>query len=92
MDAAKQVGGQAQLAKHIGVTPAAISQVVSGNRRLPPDRCPSVERATSGKVTVEQLRPDIRWHRVPDPDWPHPLGRPLIDVVAPAAAEARDAA
>ena len=35
---------------------------------------------------VEELRPDVHWIRVPDPDWPHPQGRPAIDVAAPALA------
>ena len=40
------------------------------------------------------LRPDVRWARVPDAGWPHPDGRPCIDVAAPAeeAAEPTKAA
>lgn len=64
-----------------------MSQWLTGVRAVPPDRCPAIERATDGRVTVEELRPDLagRWYRVPDPDWPHPKGRPLLDVAAPAA-------
>ena len=50
------------------------------------------ERALGGLVTAEQLRPDVRWVRIPDESWPHPAGRPLIDVAAPAAEEAPHAA
>lgn len=67
-------------------------QCLTKRRQTPADRCPAIERATAGKVTVEDLRPDIRWHRIPDPDWPHPLGRPAIDVAAPAAAITAEAA
>ena len=54
------------------------------------------QRATAGKYPCEQLRHDVRWHRVPDPAWPwHPQGRPLIDVARQAGgtpAEVRHAA
>jgi hypothetical protein len=49
-------------------------------RGIPADRCPAIERATSGAVTCETLRPDVTWSRIPDPSWPHPAGRPVIDV------------
>lgn len=64
----------------------AAHQWLTGLRRVPPDRCPAIERATGGQVTVDELRPDVRWVRVPDPTWPHPDGRPAIDVV-PSAGE-----
>lgn len=66
-------------------------QCLTGRRALPMERCPQVERAFGGRITVEQLRPDVRWVRVPDPDWPHAGGRPCIDVAAPREA-AEDAA
>ncbi len=52
---------------------------VHGWSRIPEGRCPAIERWKGGAVTVEQLRPDLTWHRVPDPEWPHPGGRPLRD-------------
>lgn len=58
-------------------------QCLTGRRSAPAERCPSIERATEGRVSVEQLRPDVRWVRIPDPAWPHPEGRPCIDVAAP---------
>lgn len=77
-------GVAAELARAADLSRPFIWQCATGERRLPPDRCPAIERATEGRVTVEQLRPDVRWHRVPDPAWPHPDGRPTIDVAAPA--------
>jgi len=71
-----------ELAAACGVSKAAVSQWL-GQGKPPPDRCPAIERATEGRVTCEELRPDVRWQRVPDPTWPHPGGRPCIDVAAP---------
>lgn len=86
--AANLLGGQQALARIARVTPAAVSQWSAA--RVPTDRCPSIERATAGQVTCEALRPDVRWVRVSDPDWPHADGRPCIDVAAPV--EVHDAA
>lgn len=83
ISSAAQGIGVSGLAARIGVTPAAVHQWAAGHRPIPPDRCPAIERATDGKATVEQLRPDVRWVRVPDAAWPHPDGRPCIDVAAP---------
>ena len=49
-------------------------------KRLNFETCALIERATAGVVTCKELRPDIRWRRVKDAAWPHPKGRPLIDV------------
>jgi len=84
--------GPAALASILSLTSPAVYQWMAGTRQVPADRCPAIERATDGRVTVEQLRPDVVWCRVSDPDWPHPDGRPTIDVASPALAEARDAA
>jgi DNA-binding transcriptional regulator YdaS (Cro superfamily) len=90
-DLISELGGPAAVARMVGVKPPS---VIGWRGRPPPDRCPAIERATAARVTCEQLRPDVRWHRVPDAAWPHPDGRPCIDVAAPATqpAEARDAA
>jgi DNA-binding transcriptional regulator YdaS (Cro superfamily) len=80
--ACEVAGSQAALAAAIKVVPATVHQWTTGVRPVPGLRCPEVERHVRGTVTVEQLRPDITWVRVPDPDWPHPDGRPLIDVTA----------
>lgn len=78
--AVSRAGGASSMAVALGVSPAAVSQWVTGHRSTPPDRCPDIERAFG--VACEELRPDVRWARVADPDWPHPLGRPCIDVAA----------
>lgn len=72
------------IAAAIGVNEQYLYQCLTKRRPTPPDRCPAIERETAGRVTVEALRPDVHWHRVPDPDWPHPDGRPCIDVARPA--------
>lgn len=81
-------GAAADLARSLGVTSPYVFQWVSRVRVIPPERCPAVERATDGRVTVEELRGDICWHRVADDTWPHPQGRPTIDVAAPGRATA----
>lgn len=87
----KSIGGPTAIARMLGIKAPS---VIGWNGRPPPDRCPAIERATEGRVTCEELRPDVCWQRVPDPDWPHPGGRPCIDVAAPATQpqEERDAA
>jgi len=52
------VGTQAKLARALGVSPAAIHKM----RRtgvVPAKRCKQIELLTGGRVTAEQLRPDI---------------------------------
>jgi DNA-binding transcriptional regulator YdaS (Cro superfamily) len=78
-------GRQSDLALAIGCQPQLMWQWASGVRRVPDARCAAIERATDGAVTVEELRPDVHWLRVRDAEWPHPAGRPLIDVGAVAA-------
>lgn len=51
----------ARLAQKIGVTPGFISQIVSGHRRAPVERCTAIEKATDGNVTRRELRPDDWW-------------------------------
>jgi DNA-binding transcriptional regulator YdaS (Cro superfamily) len=85
-------GAQSALCVAIGAHSPDMSRWAAGQRSTPPDRCPAIERATGGRVTCEELRPDVRWQRVPDAAWPHAEGRPCIDVAAPAAAEQPQAA
>jgi hypothetical protein len=82
--------GPTEIARMVGCR--APSVVEWRKRGIPPDRCVALERATAGRYTCEGLRGDVSWIRVPDPAWPHPGGRPCIDVAAPKAEEARDAA
>lgn len=77
---------QARFAARIGAHAPDLSRWLDGVRTMPAGRCPQIELATEGRVTCEELRPDVHWIRVPDPDWPHPQGRPAIDVAAPALA------
>ena len=75
-------GGVGRLASAIGLGQSAVSNWRA--RGVPPDpvHCAAIERATNGEVPVELLRPETQWHRIPDAKWPHPKGRPLIDVAA----------
>lgn len=82
IEAAANIVGRAALARRLkpNVTPGNVSQWISGRRRVPSARCPEIERLTDGQIPVELLRPDLRWHRKPQRSWPHPKGRPLLDV------------
>ena len=55
------VGGKAALAQMIDVSPQAVHQWTQGLRQVPAERCPEIERATSGSVRCEELRPDVAW-------------------------------
>lgn len=80
--AIKAAGGTSALATVVGLGQSAISNWRARGTAPDPSYCPAIERATG--VSVEELRPDVCWHRVPDPDWPNPAGRPLIDVALAA--------
>lgn len=83
-----QLGGPTAVARMVG---CRVPSVIEWRKRgIPADRCPAIERATSGAVTVEVLRPDAAWSRIPDPAWPHPAGRPVIDVARPVVAVAQE--
>lgn len=72
-------GGASRLAALLGIGQSAVSNWRA--RGTPPEEvhCVAIEHCTDGAVTVEELRPNARWRRIPDPDWPHPEGRPLLD-------------
>lgn len=53
----EQSGRANELARAISVSPVLISQWKTGARPVPIDRCPAIERATSGAVTRRDLRP-----------------------------------
>lgn len=58
--AAKVVpGGRASLARELNVKPSALGNWKS--RGVPAERCPTIERLTSGAVRCETLRPDVEW-------------------------------
>ena len=77
--------GLTSIARLLGCKPQS---VIEWRRRgIPLDRCAALESGTAGKYVCEQMRPDVRWIRIPDADWPwHPEGRPCIDVTRPSAA------
>lgn len=76
------IGGPSAVARMLGIK---LPSVIGWKGRIPKERCPDIERGTNGRYTVEELRGDVVWRRVPDPSWPHPDGRPCIDVAAPLA-------
>lgn len=79
------LGGPATVARKLGIKSPSVT---GWNGRVPAKRCPDMERAFG--VPCEEIRPDVRWVRVPDPDWPNPAGRPCIDVASPVAEEVRE--
>lgn len=66
------------LARHFGLTQGAVSQWRRNG--VPPPRMKAVRDFTEGAVTLEEM--------LPDPTWPHPEGRPCLDVAAPKQQEA----
>lgn len=72
-------GRQTTLGAAVKTPPQTVWQWARGARRVPSGKCAAVEVATKGEVTVEELRPDLPWARIPDPSWPHPNGRPVVD-------------
>jgi DNA-binding transcriptional regulator YdaS (Cro superfamily) len=75
--AIRVAGSQRALAARCGVTQAAVSKWVLGGR-VPAERCVEIERATSGAVRCEELRPDIEWavlRRAAPPALPAPQDR-----------------
>jgi DNA-binding transcriptional regulator YdaS (Cro superfamily) len=54
----KTRASQRELAKKLAITPVLINQWANKKRPIPPGRCVEIERATSGEVTRQDLRPD----------------------------------
>jgi DNA-binding transcriptional regulator YdaS (Cro superfamily) len=82
--AIEALGGVVPTADAVGVA-HSLPSMWRARRRVPPDKCPALEYATEGTVTANELAPDVTWARIPDPTWPHPDGRPCIDVAGPPA-------
>lgn len=64
VEACKIVGGQAEMARRLRVTPAAINQICTGKRPLPPGWCPDIERETRAEgtpIVCERLAPAVNW-------------------------------
>lgn len=61
LKAADILGGQASLARAMGVQPPTVHQWAKGDRPIPAERCPQIEQLTRGGVRCEELRPDVNW-------------------------------
>jgi DNA-binding transcriptional regulator YdaS (Cro superfamily) len=59
--AIKHMGSQAALASALEISQPTVSEWARGERRVPAERCPQIERLTSGAVRCEELRPDVAW-------------------------------
>jgi len=59
--AADQLGGVTEMAKKLGISTQAVYQWIRGERQVPAERCPQIERLTAGAVRCEQIRPDVEW-------------------------------
>jgi DNA-binding transcriptional regulator YdaS (Cro superfamily) len=51
----------ASLSRKLNTNQVLVSQWKNCTRRVPAERCPSIERATGGLVRCEDLRPDVDW-------------------------------
>lgn len=54
-------GNASALASAIDVSPQLVSFMRRGDRRVPAEKCPAIERLTNGTVRCEELRPDVDW-------------------------------
>jgi DNA-binding transcriptional regulator YdaS (Cro superfamily) len=63
---------QSAFAKEIGVSQGMVYQWINGLRPVSPDKCISIEKATNGSVTCEELLPEFDWEylRSPKPKEP----------------------
>ena len=50
---------QAELARHLEVTPGLVWQWLNGHRRIAAEQVLPIEKATDGAVTRHELRPDL---------------------------------
>jgi DNA-binding transcriptional regulator YdaS (Cro superfamily) len=53
------LGSEQAVAGIIGRTQSAVNQILSRGKRVPAEWCLPIERATAGKITRHQLRPDL---------------------------------
>lgn len=49
-------------ATRLGVSQGRVSQWIAG-QTIPPERAEQIEVDTAGSITVEELRPDLKWQR-----------------------------
>jgi DNA-binding transcriptional regulator YdaS (Cro superfamily) len=72
-------GAAAAFAAQIGTSPVLISQWRTGQRSVPADRCPVIERETGGAVRCEELRPDVDWAYLRNNDRAETDGRQSLE-------------
>lgn len=72
---------QVAFAERCGTTIGYLRKAISVGQQIKPATCALIERWSAGSVAVEDISlPDTHWLRTPDPAWPHPNGRPLLDL------------
>ena len=47
------------MARAVGVSPQAVSEILRRGQRVPAEWCLAIETATAGAVTRHDLRPDL---------------------------------
>jgi DNA-binding transcriptional regulator YdaS (Cro superfamily) len=57
--AVSQLGSQVAVARLVGVSPQAVSEIVRRGRRVPAEWCLPIQQATGGAVSAHDLRPDL---------------------------------
>lgn len=82
--AARLLGGRAEMARRLAVTPAAVGNWKT--RGVPIEHCPVIERLTNRQVSRQLLRP-ADWHSI----WPElantkPRHKAVKALAAPATA------
>lgn len=53
------LGSEAAVAEVVGVKQPSVNYMLRTGRRVPAEWCIPLERATGGKITRHQLRPDL---------------------------------
>ena len=53
-------GGVARIAEHFGISTISVYEWISRGR-VPPDRCPEIEKFSKGAVKCEQLNDQVDW-------------------------------
>ena len=82
------IGSVSETARRANVSVSAVRQWMQCPnvvpRPVPLDKRVFFERETQGSVRVEDYDDGVVWIRVPDATWPHPLGKPVHDVLGTA--------
>lgn len=71
--ACEHAGGLHSLARLLGVAAPVVHRWATGERAVPIIRCVEIEKATNGKITRQQLRPDD-WDQI----WPELIDKNKI--------------